>query len=448
MQKIWLSIFLLTISIARGQTLTDILSKAEANYPLLKSKNYEHLAARDQVRSAKNAALPTLDAAYQLNYATYNNITGMAAAQYFIPISGPPSAGNSYDPVFGSVASLLLSWDVFTFGQRSARTDVAEANLKVAEADAGYEIFRHKISVIQNYLDLLFAHELLRVYQKNLERSRERIKEVGVLTETGLRPGVDTALFTAELSKAKIELLNARKLLESQEILLAESTGAESIAYNRDSTFFIKLPSMSDNGVANDHPLIGVSQARVHAYAENQKLIRRTLYPRLSLWGTTYARGSGIRYDGYVNSGDGLSFSRYNYGLGLQLSVPLLRFIDVRTQLSQSSHLLGAQQERLNQATLQVKTQGNVSALALNYAIQSAQENPVFFQAAQFSYDALLTRYNTGLANYADLVQAQYNLLKAETDLKKSYLDAWKALLYSASVAGDLNLFLDQVGHP
>lgn len=448
MQRALLCIFVLTASIGQGQTLTDLLQKAEINYPFLKSKTFERLAAQDQVTSAKNSGLPSLDASYQLNYATYNNITGMASPQYFVPISGPPSSGNTYDPVFGSVASLLMNWDVFTFGQRSSRTDIAKATLKVAEADREYEIFRHKVNVIQNYLDLLYAHELLKVYQKNLERSQARIKEIQVLTQTGLRPSVDSTLFAAELSKSKIELLNTQKLLEGQEIVLAELMGDGIIAYTRDTTFFSKLPTLNSDTVSTDnHPLISLSQARLLVNSEQRKFIQRTLYPKLSFWGTAYARGSGIQYDGYVNAEDGLSFTRYNYGVGLQLSIPILRFIDVRTQLSQSNNLMNTQQEKLNLASLQIKTQSAVSALGLKYAIQTAQESPAFFNSAQFSYDALFTRYNTGLANYADLVQAQYSLLKAESDLKKSYLDAWKALLYMAAVEGDLNIFLNQVGN-
>jgi outer membrane protein len=447
MQRAWLCILVLTVSIGHGQTLSDLLQKAEASYPFLKSKTFERLAAEDQVTSTKNSAVPNLDAAYQVNYATHNNITGMASPQYLVPISGPPSSSNTYDPVFGTVASLLMSWDVLTFGQRSARTDIAKANLKVAEADAEYEIFRHKVNVIQNYLDLLYVHELLKVYQKNLERAQERTKEIQVLTQTGLRPSVDSTLFAAELSKSKIELWNAQKLFESQQLVLAELLGGGEIEYNKDTTFFSMLPRINYDTAVNNHPLISLSQARVLVNSEQRKFIQRTLYPKLSLWGTAYARGSGIRYDGYVNAEDGLSFTRYNYGVGLQLSIPVLRFIDVRTQLSQSNHLLNVQEEKLSQARLQIETQNEVSALSLKYAIQTAEESPAFLNSAQFSYEALSTRYNTGLANYADLVQAQYSLLKAESDLKKSYLDAWKALLYMAAVEGDLNIFLNQVGN-
>jgi hypothetical protein len=55
------------------------------------------------------------------------------------------------------------------------------------------------------------------------------------------------------------------------------------------------------------------------------------------------------------------------------------------------------------------------------------------------------SRYGSGLANFADLMQAQYALVKAAADNKAAYMAVWKALLYKAAVNGDLNLFLNQV---
>lgn len=445
MRTICCGFFLLAFLTVKGQTLTELLKRAETNYPLIKAKHFEVLASQANVSSVKNTGLPSLDAAYQVNYATYNNITGMASPQFFVPISGPPSASNSYDGVFGSAASLLLNWHLFTFGQRSAQIDVAEAKLQVAKADANYEVFRHKVQVVQTYLDLLLASELFKVYSKNLDRSKQRTTEIETLTRTGLRPGVDTALFKAEESRAKIELLNYEKYLETQHLAFAELLASEDVSYDHDSLFFKKLPLISVDTLSDIHPLIALSEAKRSVNEQQKKSIQRTLYPKLSLWGTTYARGSGINYDESVNSEDGLSFSRYNYGIGLQLSIPLLRFIDVRAQIGEQNSLLNAAQERINQATLQLTTEHKAAFLTLKNAIDIAHETPVFYDAAKFSYDALLSRYNAGLANYADLIQAQYNLLKAETDLKKSYLEAWNALLYMAAVKGDLNMFLNQV---
>ncbi len=446
MKPFWLIIiWLFTVSTANCQTLHELLKQAESNYPLLKAKAFEVLAGQSNVSFAKNTAMPSLDAAYQVNYATYNNITGMASPQFFVPISGPPSPDNVYGGTFGSVASLLLHWEPFTFGQRSARIDIANANLHYNEADAKQEIFKHQIDVIRTYLDIVISHELLKVYTKNLERSKENVRVVRTLTISGLRPGVDTALFSAEVSRAKIELLNHRKFLETQKTRLSELLANETMTYISDSSYFHTLPLFPSDTATSIHPLINLSKSKLEINQYQRKFVQRSLYPTLAAWGTTYARGSGIQYDGSINSKEGLSFSRFNYGVGLQLSVPLLHFVDVRHQLHQQNALISAQQERLNQVKLELSRQQAVAHLMLRNSLEIAKESPVFYQSAEFAFRALLTRYNSGLANYADLIQAQYSLVKAETDLKKSYLECWKALLYEAAVQGDLTVFLNQV---
>ncbi len=445
MRTLWLATGLFVVFSANGQSLQELLKQAESNYPLLKAKAFEVQAGQSNVSSAKNTALPTLDAAYQLNYATYNNITGMASTQFIVPMTGPPSSENSYGGVYGSVGGLLLNWEPFTFGQRSARIDIAKANLKYNEADSREEIFKHQVKVVNTYLDVLMAQELLKVYSKNLERSRENVRVVRTLTIAGLRPGVDTTLFNAELSRAKIDLLNHRKSLETLEAALAELLGSKTLSYSYDSTYFNVLPVFPEDTTSSLHPLLSLSRSRLDINLYQKTSVQRSLYPKLSAWGTTYARGSGIHYDGSVNATDGLSFSRYNYGVGLQLSVPLLRFVDVHNQLRQQSALINAQQERLNQVTLELSKQRIVADLTLQNSLEIAHESPVFYESAEFAFRSLLTRYNTGLANYADLIQAQYGFLKSEADLKKSYMECWKALLYEAAVRGDVNIFLKQV---
>ncbi|HET7180317.1 MAG TPA: TolC family protein, partial [Chryseosolibacter sp.] len=121
-------LFLLTFS-ADAQALVDILGQAKEHYPLIKARHYEVEEKRDQVAYARSAAIPQLNAGYQLNYATYNNITGMATAGFIVPISGPPSAANSDEMVFGSAGGVVLNWDVLTFGQRRTAVESAQSDL-------------------------------------------------------------------------------------------------------------------------------------------------------------------------------------------------------------------------------------------------------------------------------------------------------------------------------
>lgn len=443
-RNILIALLGLTSWLSHAQSLPELVKQAVANYPLLKAKGYELQSRTSQVSLAKSAALPSLDAAYQLNYATYNNITGMATAQSFVPISGPPSSGNTYDAVFGTAGGLLLNWEPFAFGLTKSKIKTAQAQQGYQQADQEMEIFQHQIKMINAYLDVMMANELIKVYTKNQERAEHHLRIVQALSRSGLRPGSDSALFAAELSRSKIERMNYEKLKSTHEINLSELLGGTG-SYSIDTTFFKSLPSLPSETVSQEHPMIRLSSSRAMINKQEKSYLQKTLYPKLSFWGTAYARGSGIRYDGYVNAEDGLSFSRYNYGAGLVLSMPLLRFTSVRHQVNAQESLIKAEEEKLNAVKLQLSKQNEVAEMTLNNSIRVAQESPTYYLSAEFSYKALLSRYNSGLVNYADLIQSQYTLIKSESDLKRAYMDAWKALLYKAAVQGDITIFMNQL---
>jgi outer membrane protein TolC len=146
-----------------------------------------------------------------------------------------------------------------------------------------------------------------------------------------------------------------------------------------------------------------------------------------------------------VKSTNGLGFQRYNYGLGFQLSVPILQFARIKPQLEQQDLIIASNQEKLNEILLQLKKQQQLANITWDNALEVAQESPLFYESASYSYRALQSRYQSGLANFADLVQAQYGLLKAETESRTSFVAVWKALLLKAAINGDLNLFLNEV---
>jgi outer membrane protein TolC len=398
------------------------------------------------VRYAESAALPSLDAAYQVNYATYNNITGMATPQNFVAISGPPSATNSSNAVFGSAAGLLMNWEMVTFGQRRSRVASAKASLDYQEAGEQNEILRHEVHTANAYLDLVIANELVKVYAKNVSRSQDNLRIVRSLSSSGLRPGVDTAMFQSELARAKIELINQENLQKTFQLRLSELLGDDAAStIIADTVYFSKLPKMPDTLSSALHPLISISTNKLRISEYERSILQRSLYPKLSFWGTAYGRGSGIRYDGSVDSKDGLSLSRYNYGAGLVLSVPLLQYARTQHQLRSQNAQVSAARELVNATNLQLDKQRQLANVTLEHALKVASESPSFFNASNYGYKGLLSRYNAGLLNYTDLIQAQYALVQSEADLKRAYIEAWKALLYLSAVNGDINIFIDQL---
>ncbi len=163
------------------------------------------------------------------------------------------------------------------------------------------------------------------------------------------------------------------------------------------------------------------------------------------MWGTTYARGSGILHDGTVDKAEGWSFSRYNYGVGLQLAFPILDIPKVKLQTNRQEAIVRSSESYLRQTQIALSKEENIALNNLETSLRVAGEVPVEYEAAESAFRALQTRYTAGLTDYSDLIQAQYDLLRAEAGLKNTWISSWKSLLKLAVIRGDVNLFLNQI---
>lgn len=431
--------------ISRPQSpLKKILLTAEVLYPSLRAKQFQLLASEKQVSLARNSLMPSLDAAVQTNLATHNNISGMVYQQYMLPISGPAASDNSSRAVWGNATSLLLNWQPFTFGQRQALINESKSVVGAQKVELDNALFRYKIQVAQLYMEWLMATEAEKVLLKNVDRARHNAIQSRTLAEAGIRPGSDSALFISELSNAKVQLLQVQRLKKDQAIRLETMLDTTLPNTMYDSSFFKIRPRYSQSTGTSSNSSILVSQSLVDLASARKKSIQRSWYPRLTLWGTTFARGSDINYDGTVTS-QGFSFSRYNYGLGVQLAVPLLKFTDARLQLKQQELILMANEQALAQTKLEVNQDLLLAENAFQTAVQITEETTLQYQSAQFAYDAVASRYNSGMIDFTTLLQAQYNLVKAEMELKKSYIEMWRSLLNKAATEGDLSIFINEL---
>ena len=427
--------------------LNGAIQLAQQRYHLLQARKYEADAAIENIEVAKYSRLPSIDASYQAGFATANNLTGVFYPNGLLPMSGPPSLKNNYSPAAGSAASLLLNWQAVTFGTRNAQINVSIAEADMYKSAFAQDLFRHTINVISSYLDLLLAYDMVSINERNVERVQVNLQQSRVLTKTGLRPGVDTALLTSELSKAKIEWLNAQKKLQTGQWLLAQLIVTDVLPIPTDTTFLQNLPNVLPNNDTSfvEHPIIRYARTQVQLSQSKELLFKKTWRPAINVWGSAFARGSGFLPDGSIKTWDGLGLSRYNYSAGLQLAFPILKYVEVKRQLQQQTFLSKASEERLKDEVANLATQQHLVNTAIESSMKVAVETAQQLKSAHYAFNAMQIRYNTGLANFSDLIQAEYNLLRAELEMKQSYWDAWKALLLQAAVKGDLNVFLKEI---
>ena len=116
-------------------TLDAVVEDAAKNYPAIQISQEELTASGARIQVARTAYLPRVDAVAQFNRGTRNNVFGSLLPQGVIPpMSGPVIGTNNGGSVWGSATGLLISWQPFDFGTRSAGVRAAQAGRDRASA--------------------------------------------------------------------------------------------------------------------------------------------------------------------------------------------------------------------------------------------------------------------------------------------------------------------------
>jgi len=448
MKCFYVSVFCAFISTCLfGQSLSNLeklIEQSNKYYHANKAASLRTQAATTQSDIIKNQFKPQLQAAYQLNYATYNNITGMVFPSLITPISGPPVTDNTYGGVFGSAAGLLAKWDIATFGYEKSLLQQANTQVNLFKAKELLQEFRQNVQLSSMYLDWLLANKLINIYKNNSDRVLSALDLSQALTQQGLRPGTDSASWSAEYSKAKVLVEQQQKSASALFIQLEQLIGIDTVFTASDTALLNKLPVLLQNEASSPHPELQVMRQEIENQKTQVNVIHQSKKPVLSLYGTAYARGSDVETLDDVRTFQGLYFQRYNYGVGAQLSVPLFEGSKTKTKTLQQQQLVDAASEDYQVMQWQLQKDLEQADTTLQRAITVVSLTQPEMKSSNFLFDAVTARYKAGLVSYADVLLAEQQLIQAEADVEKARWEVWKAVLYKASVLGDLKFFTQQ----
>lgn len=441
----------LTIHVTTAQpiklSLKETLQKVQQNLPQLEALRQQAASAKENVSLVKNGMVPDLSAGYQVNAATYNNITGMSYPGLLMPISGPPSATNKMDLVPGTALAALIKWNPFTFGQRNAALEKATAQYKQVNATYNEQLFQYQFTAINLYLEALYLKQVTQISQTVIDRYTISLEQSLVLAKNGLKPGIDTAQFQSAINQAEIEFIQTEKAYLQKIIELTRLTGISATAEQLLLTDTALHATLQPGGSfsVNGHPHYQSIEAKKNITEAGLKEIRHAWVPQLDIWGNVYARGSGVNANGIVTKSDGWGLSRTNAGIGLQLSFPVLQFSKVNILKKQYSFLLRADEASLAQARLDITKQVESAELQYREDAKIAVKTPEQLKIARNVYEGLKLSYEAGLIDYTRLYQSQYELTRAEVNNATAQLQLWRSLLSIAVAKGNLALFLDQL---
>jgi outer membrane protein len=310
------------------------------------------------------------------------------------------------------------------------------------------------LSVVNAYLQILFSKELVSTSRNQLEISVNQVDRTRKLVESGsLARG---SLLDAEALAAteELKLINAQNQLDLSYLNLAQLLDLPAVRgfEIEDPKLSMPVENLIDNNPENifniavqNQPEIKSAEERVKSAEKSLDVARGGLSPRLFLSGSLGTGYSDIRTRrigqstviipiGFTGGGDTVfapqsipQFEKtpfrdqlddnYNKSISLSLNIPLFNGLQTRSSIVRA---------RINKSTAELNSQ-----LARNQLSKTIQQSYADANASLKKYTATVKsleslkeafkyteqKFNVGLVNSVDYLNAKTNLNKAESDL-------------------------------
>jgi outer membrane protein len=427
-------------------TIAQAVDQAIRSYPAIKASREDASAAAAGVELARTAYLPRADVLGQLNRATRNNTFGMLLPQGILPsLSGPVLGTNGLTNVWGSALGLLVSWEPFDFGLRQANVSTAESGRKRAEAGVEATRLQVAMAAADAFLALLASRQAVIASQAGVERARILGQVTDGLVQSGLRPGADAARARAEQALAETQLAQSQQAVDVARAALANLLGISPARVKEQPDPLLGPPPQGDLQAVPpaDHPFARQQSAAVGEAQALEHALERSHFPRFSLQGSVYARGTGAQVDGSTGGAfSGLGPNVQDWAIGFSMTFPLTDFFSIRAREQVAIHQQQAAAARYNRVMQDLNGQLEQAKARLRGARRVAQSTPAELDAARAAQQQAEARYKSGLGSIVEIADADRLLIQAEIDNSIANLSVWQALLGVAAAQGDLQPFL------
>jgi len=430
-------------------TLNAIVEDAAKNYPSIRISQEDLNAATAQIKLARTAYLPRVDALAQFNRGTRNNVFGSLLPQGTIPaMSGPVIGTNNGGSVWGSATGVLVNWQPFDFGSRAATVRAAQAGRERAYAASLRTQLEVETASADAYLTVIASLQTQKAAQTAVDNWETLRKSIHALASAELRPGADESRVYAEKAAAANQLALAQQAVESSLATLRKfeinpTTNPASQQSLLDKT--PEAPGKEISFAATSNPLMAERKAATAESEAQLKALQRSWAPQFNLEASAYARGTGAETNGQrLSSANGLAPNVGNYVVGMNVAFPIMDFASIHARAATQASLARAAKanEDLTARTLREQFEQAIAELHANETI--AQNTPIQLQAAQMALDQSTARYKAGLVAVDDVAQAQRLLVQADIDNSIARLNVWRAFLKLQYIRGDLQPFLQE----
>jgi outer membrane protein TolC len=428
-------------------TLSGAIGMALANHPGSRAARAGATAASEEVAVARTAYWPRLDALWQTNHATRNNVFGLLLPQFVVPpVSGPVLAEESLSGVWSSAGGLLMSWEPIDFGRRSADVTRARAEAEAADAQRRLTDLQVSSAAADAFLLVMATEAVAAASRANIQRLETFATAVRALVESQLRAGSDLSRADAELAAALNVAAEAERDAEVARLTLAEALGAPGSAIAVAPGNLLTAPPGQPEPEPQTpaaHPSLVAAQADIEAARARDLALERAGFPRVELQAAASGRGVSQNIDG-TDAGTGLALDVPNWALGVTVSFPAIDVFRNQTRRRAEAARLDGATARHERAVQALQSDAARARAVTTAARKIAANAPRQLQAARDARTQAAARYDAGLGSVVEVAEAERLLADAEAQAAVAMLAVWRARLAQAVVEGDLTSFVRQ----
>ena len=432
-------------------TLQTLLNGMQSNYEFLK---YQKSLVDEKQAHNKTVAferLPNLKTAYEINVGSDNSIPGSYYTYGLIPtVNGGTRIAENLNPEAGSIAVAGLEWEAVNFGGYKSRLDVARSELDVQKNAYGKS--ENDLFGIASYLylELLQQYQLTVIQQDNVSRLEQLKRSIDALVVSGVRPGVDSTVASAELSKSKIILLQARKDFVQLQQKLANLSGITADLIIPDTSSAGKLTveglawTLTSPVDTAHHPTINFYNSLYRLSQFKYKADKNSYYPKIMLNASVWSRASSVSYNDKYDAGmvSGFVPSRWNYLTAISLSYDIFNIARKRLKMGEDKYETEASLHRLNDEKGKLQSVISEMNTEKDFQINRLNETQRQLNAASAAYLQQVSLYQSGLSSFLDVSTTLNYYIQARRDFVNSRVGVMHSVIDYALATNSFNSLL------
>lgn len=412
--------------------LNALVEKALSASPDIRSATLRFASARAQQMIVNSQQTPTVNATGSVTRIQQSeNSPSTRALKEALPnqdelIKLMAAPSNWYQ------GGLDFSWEIDLWGHVRRAIEASEADAEYQKAML--ELARLSIvsDVVNNYYNLRGIQQQIVLAKQDEKALDERLSLIQARTEGGALDETSQERQRSELAVTRANLIE----LQAQEgvamnqllLLLDEHPGSlqQQLKYQSDSLGASNLPTLQPgipSDVARNRPDIRAAEAKLHSATASIGVAEAELYPSITL-------GARIGMDTY--SADNFTeWGSRTWSIGPSLNLPL--FDRGRRKATVVLREIGQQQAAVDYHKTVLKAWQEIDDALSRYAAaqQKMKEQQIRADSASQALALIQARYDGGLSNFIDVLDAQRSNIQSRQALalsQRDFMTAWSAV--------------------